>query len=83
VQAVAAGAAGRGADPGMTIRRILFTTSNPAISTPCGACCQFIFELAREARLLYGREGRIVKAWNNVSDLLPEAVDATWRTGKP
>lgn len=81
-QAVAAGAAGRGA-PGRRIVTIAFTSNHPDVRVPCGACRQVIAELAPSARIVYGRDGRVVSVWDNVHRLLPEAFDGSWREGRP
>jgi cytidine deaminase len=83
VQAVAAGAAGRGAATGSRIVTIAFTSNHPDVQVPCGACRQVISELAPHARLLFGRAGRVEKVWKSIADLLPEAFDSTWKTGGP
>jgi cytidine deaminase len=78
-QAVAAGATGMAAPSGRRIVAIAFTSNNANVRTPCGACCQVISELAPEARLLFGRGGRVERVWNRISDLLPEAFDGSWK----
>lgn len=75
-QAVAQGAA---LDrPGRRIVALAFTSNNVSVAVPCGACRQVICELAPSARILYGRGGQILRQWQSISELLPEAFDGSW-----
>jgi cytidine deaminase len=76
--AVAAGAAGQAAGA-VKITTIVFTSNNPAVRRPCGACCQVISELAPAASILFGRNGIIERAWDSIAALLPEAFDGSWK----
>lgn len=77
-------AVGEGAfDPGKgrSITTLVFTSNHPDVAVPCGACRQVMRELAPQARILFGREGRILRQWDSIGDLLPEAFDGTWKMG--
>jgi cytidine deaminase len=76
----AAVAAGLGPGrPGGRITGLVFTSNSPSVTVPCGACRQVIAELAPEARLAYGRNGRILRRWSSIRELLPEAFDGRWK----
>jgi cytidine deaminase len=81
-QAVAHGPLGGRASRSSHVSAIAFTSNHEAINVPCGACRQVIAELAPLARILYGRDGRILREWESVRDLLPEAMDGRWKRGK-
>lgn len=75
-QAVAQGAALE--RPGRRIVALAFTSNNPHVAVPCGACRQVLGELAPEARIVYGVGGQILRRWSSIRDLLPEAFDGSW-----
>ena len=61
---------------------LVFTSNHPDVAVPCGACRQVIRELAPQATLAYGREGRILRRWASIHELLPDAFDGSWKTGE-
>lgn len=80
--ALAAALAGGAAAPGgsgPTVERIVFTSNSDHVTVPCGACRQVIAELAPAARIIFARDGQVVRQWPSIHALLPEAFDGRWK----
>lgn len=67
---------------GREIVALVFASNNPRVAVPCGACRQVIRELAPAARIAYGAAGKMLRRWNSIHDLLPDAFDDSWTGGE-
>lgn len=80
--ALAAALAGGASAPGgagPAVEQIVFTSNSEHVTVPCGACRQVIAELAPGARIVFARQGKIVREWPTIHALLPEAFDGRWK----
>lgn len=77
--AAMAGGAGRPDGAGPAVDLIVFASNSGDVTVPCGACRQVIAELAPNARIVYGRDGRVEREWPSVHALLPDAFDGRWK----
>lgn len=79
ITAGAAGPGGVGPDPVL----ILLASNSDDVTAPCGACRQVLLELAPNAVILFGKDGRIQRRWSSITELLPDAFDGDWRSRRP
>jgi cytidine deaminase len=58
---------------------VVITSNHPKVASPCGACRQVLLELAPQARILFGRDGAILRAWESPRVLLPDSFEGGWK----
>jgi len=56
------------------LRRLVIVTDTPALTPPCGACRQWLWELAPAAEVILVNRQGLCRRWT-VAELLPHAFD--------